>query len=479
MLWSAREPHRAGELAPCPPGRLAVLGRAPVVGDSEQAICFAPRRPSLSGTVGAEPQREILGEALSRRQLEIVAEQGALLVRNVGRCPMWVDGVLSSRARVVPGSIIHLQQQLLLLCVGRRTPGPMLRNYPVERLGEFGYPDRDGIVGESEAVWRLRGQLATAARSEGHVLILGASGSGKELTAQAVHSLSARGSWPLIGANIAAIPASLGAALLFGNRRNFPNPGMEERGGLIGAAEGGTLFLDEVGDMAAELQPMVLRVMEQGEYLRLGDEGHPRQARVRFIGATNCPERLRLELRRRFQHEVTVPDLTERREDIPLLVRHILTTHASRRADATRFMRNGHPCIDPRLLEQLIRHPYQTNISELSLLLGRAIQASCGEVLMPLPVAPPTTRHPPPPERPSGAAPGPAAPCKLPSRPSRLPSAEEAHQALASAGGSVSRAAALLSITRHQLNRLIQRERLRTAAADGAAGSGRLVRSRS
>jgi len=242
---------------------------------------------------------------------------------------------------------------------------------------------------------------------------------------------------------------------------------MEERKGLVGMAEGGSLFLDELGDMSAELQPMLLRVMERsGEYTRLGEESQPRRANVRVIGATNRPERLRIELRRRFHHEVIVPDLTERREDIPLLVRHLLRTIAAGRKQAARFLINGEPCIDPLLMEQLVRHPYSTHVAELAFLVERAMKDSAGSVLRPFARAPlslqgQTVSRPEAqmvtPLRPESVS---SASSRPPPTIPRLPSPVQAQQALDAANGSVVRAAAALSITRHQLNRMIRKSGL-------------------
>jgi transcriptional regulator with AAA-type ATPase domain len=238
---------------------------------------------------------------------------------------------------------------------------------------------------------------------------------------------------------------------------------MEERAGLIGLAEGGTLFLDEIGDMTAEVQPVFLRVLERGgEYLRLGDEAHPRKANVRVIGATNHPERLRIELRRRFHHEIVVPDLQQRTEDIPLLVNHLLRLRAREHAGALKYFCAGAPRIDPRLVEQLLRHRYSTHVSELSFLLQQAIEHSPDDVLLPIARATALTRVSlvdaaalvPLPAQ--SVSPPSAAPPSLRS----LPSAEEAARALQTAGGCVVRTAMQLGITRHQLNRLIRKNGL-------------------
>ncbi len=470
ILWSAREPHRVGERALCYQGVRHILGRAPEVSHGESALAFFPHRPGTpdpSSHIAPNGFTELLGESLSRRQLEIVGEPDAISVRNIGRCPLWVNGRLTGVGRVLPGDTLHLQQQLLLLCVLEPPQSASPRFYPMNRVCDFGQPDQDGIVGESHAAWQLREEIAASAMSEGHVLVLGPTGSGKELVAQTVHQLSNRQQRSLVVENVSTLPASLGAALLFGNRRNFPNPGMEERKGLLGMAEGGSLFLDELGDMNPELQPMLLRVMERtGEYTRLGEETQPRRANVRVIGATNRPDRLRVELRRRFHHEIRVPGLTDRREDIPLLVRHLLRMVAAGRKHAMRFLSNGQPRIDPLLVEQLVQHPYSTHVAELSFLVERAIKDSEGDVLLPfvgvpqsvgrqtitLTDVPVLTQESPEPM----ALHIPRPPCTQP----RLPTPEQAQQALDAANGSVVRAAAALSITRHQLNRMIRKSGL-------------------
>jgi two-component system nitrogen regulation response regulator GlnG/two-component system response regulator HydG len=474
ILWSAREPHRVGHSAFCEEGKLHLLGRAPQARDGEAPLSFAAARPPEAG--GYEFASDaILGEALSRRQLEIRAESNCLIVRNVGRCPMWVNGSLVSRAEIGPGDTVHLQQQILLLCINRPRVFPSLCGYPRERLAGFGAPDADGLVGESYGMWNLRQQLAQLGQGDGHILIVGKSGVGKELVAHALHQLSPTKRQGLVAENIATIPPSLGTALLFGNRRNFPNPGMEERSGLIGLAEGGTLFLDEIGDMSPEVQPLLLRVMEhRGEYTRLGDEAQTRRANVRFIGATNHPERMRAELRRRFHHEIHVPDLNERRDDIPLLVRHILLSRAQRWPALSAYLQNGQPSIDPNLLDQLVRHTYSTHVAELAFLVEQAA-ADCEErVLLPLPAHILNRRsetHSQGPAQPPSAPP-PVVPERAPASTPALPTAEQAQQALDLESGFVARAATRLGISRHQLNRLIRRHRLTVSRESGPVQEG-------
>ncbi len=474
LIWSAREPQRVGHSAVCDVDRVHLLGRAPQVSGGEAPLTFAASRPDEAGGVEAT-SNAVLGESLSRRQLEIRVDGDVLLVRNVGKCPMWVNSVIHSRAEVCHGDVIHLQQQISLLCVKKSRSYPSQCGYPYERLTSFGFADADGMVGESDAMWRLRQQIAQCGPSDGHVLIVGESGVGKELVAQALHQLSHIKRQVFVAENISTIPPNLGTALLFGNRRNFPNPGMEERAGLIGRAEGGTLFLDEIGDMNEEVQPLLLRVMERGgEYMRLGEDAQPRRTHVRFIAATNHPERLRPELRRRFHHEIHVPDLNERREDIPLLIRHILLLRARQRPALSAYLQDGQPRIDPQLLEQLVRHAYSTHISELAFLVEQAAADCEGLTLLPLSqdvlrrrsaAALGAART-------TGGAPPSGAPEQPPASSSFLPTAEEAQRALDLASGFVARAAVRLGISRHQLNRLIRRHQLTISRGAGSGSDG-------
>ncbi len=482
ILWSAREPDRVGETALIfPPHQQWTLGRTPdslTTAPLEQELCapefslptpahndwrpvnFFRLRPegcSDAETVAADP-RFIVGEAISRRQLEIVDRGDTLLVRNSGRCQLAVNGHVAQSAIVGPGDTLYLRSQLLLYCTRRPYQLPALRAYPAERVRAFGQPDADGMIGESPVMWNLRERLAACARTGFHVLIIGESGSGKELAAQAIHSLSRRSARKLIADNIAAIPPSLAAALLFGNKKNFPNPGMEERVGLIGSANSSTLFLDEIGDMPEEVQPMFLRVAERnGEYFRLGEESRIQRSDFRLVGATNRPEKMRYELKRRFEREIRVPSLNLHKEDIPLLIRHMLTAHAEKDdIDVQRFLEGGRPRVHPILIEQLVHHTYTTNVSEVAFLLGQAMAESPADIICPLrgglPAQSRSTITP----SVSGSS---AQPVKRPV-PQPLPTPIQAQRALDEHAGHITRAAAALGISRDQLNRMIRREGL-------------------
>lgn len=486
LIWSAREPHRVGETALLRPEHpVYILGRAPTItGDGlsspisdgppsdpgsqitpsgdvlpelemqGEPVRFFRQRPEGTRDAGTSEQgsAQLLGESLSRRQLAIFLDRDSLWVRSIGRCRLSLNGQVVREATVRAGDTLYLHHQLLLYCTHRPLQIPALKAYPLDRVPAFGESDRDGMIGESPTMWKLRDRVAASARTSYHVLVVGESGSGKELAAQAVHHLSARSHRKLIADNIAAIPPSLAAALLFGNKKNFPNPGMEERVGLLGAANGSSLFLDEIGDMPEEVQPMFLRVTERhGEYFRLGEESKLQRSDFRLIGATNRPEKMRYELKRRFQREIRVPGVNHRKEDIPLLIRHLLNIQADTDdLDASRFIVDGYPKVHPLLIEQLIHHTYNTNVSEIMFLLGQAMAESDLDVIMPL---------------------GSSIRIESPNRTSRsesarrssprpLPTVDDVKRALNVHKGHITRTANALNISRDQLNRLIRRENI-------------------
>ncbi|MDW8430468.1 MAG: nitrogen regulation protein NR(I) [Sutterellaceae bacterium] len=191
------------------------------------------------------------------------------------------------------------------------------------------------IIGQAAAMQEVFRAIGRLAQSNVTVLITGESGTGKEVVARALHRHSARAARPFIALNMAAIPRDLLESELFGHERGAFTGAQALRRGRFEQAEGGTLFLDEIGDMPAELQTRLLRVLSDGHFYRVG--GHePIRADVRVIAAThqNLEERVRQGLfREDLYHRLNVirlrlPPLRERREDIPLLARHFLAASA-------------------------------------------------------------------------------------------------------------------------------------------------------
>lgn len=214
------------------------------------------------------------------------------------------------------------------------------------------------ILGQAPAMQEVFRAIGRLAQSNATVLINGESGTGKELVAQALHRHSVRADKPFVAINTAAIPKDLLESELFGHEKGAFTGAAATRHGRFEQAEGGTLFLDEIGDMPAELQTRLLRVLSDGTYYRVGGQ-QPIKANVRIIAAThqNLEDRVKQGLfREDLFHRLNVirlrlPPLRERREDIPLLVRHFLQKSAKELG------------VDPKVLsEAALQHLAAQNI---------------------------------------------------------------------------------------------------------------------
>jgi two-component system nitrogen regulation response regulator GlnG/two-component system response regulator HydG len=387
MAWSRDEPGRVGEIALVPgghPGVAVLLGRAESSPDDALPRAeWIRQRPGRVTPTGA-----LRSPRISRDQLRVEAgTQNTLRVVNIGRCPLLHNGQLVTECLVAPGDVLELRGQVLFLCTSRALSLPAFA--PVTTpppLHPFGEADAHGMVGESAAAWELRERVHFVAPRTAHVLVRGASGTGKELVAQAIHALSSRGRRPLISRNAATFPETLIDAELFGNARNYPNPGMAERPGIIGEADGSTVFLDEFAELPAAMQAHLLRVLDSGEYQRLGDS-RPRRADFRLLAATNRPDSyLKEDVLARLRIRVEVPDLNARREDIPLVTRHVLRRIARGDAElARRYFPDGDPTGEPRitpaLVAALVQRRYTTHVRELEGLLWQAMSVGRADYL--------------------------------------------------------------------------------------------------
>ncbi len=218
------------------------------------------------------------------------------------------------------------------------------------------------LIGESQAMTELRAQVARFAPLGDTVLITGPTGSGKELVAQALHAAGPRRARPLVPLNCAALPESLAESELFGHRRGAFTGAVDDRPGLFAATAGGTLFLDEINSLSLRLQGMLLRVLETGEYRRLGED-RVRHSDVRLLCASNedleeaaAAGRFRRDLLFRLvRFTIRVPALHERQQDIPELVRHFIARHAGAAG----------PEPEPGLLAALAARAWPGNVREL------------------------------------------------------------------------------------------------------------------
>ena len=361
VLWSRDEPERVGEIAFVPERQRTTwtIGREAAGRDR---LGFARQRPGRSQETG-----QLRARRVSRDHLLISLDGDQLCFRNGGRLQVKVNDQTVPDARLAVGDTVEIDHELLLLVVRRPGKRPALGG----PLHPFGEADRDGVVGESPAIWELRRQLRFCAAAGGHVLVSGPSGAGKELVAQAIHRLS-KGGGALVSRNAATFPEGILDAELFGNLRDYPNPGMAERAGVVGEADGGTLFLDEIGETSHAMQAHLLRVLDEGEYQRLG-EGRRRTSRFRLIGATNRPiEVLKRDFLARMTRRIEVPGLDARLEDIPLLAARLLSQIT---ADNPDLFPDGAPLLHPQLVRSLLLQPYATHVRELSRLLWTALDA--------------------------------------------------------------------------------------------------------
>jgi two-component system nitrogen regulation response regulator GlnG/two-component system response regulator HydG len=385
IAWCRDAPGRVGEVTFFDAGP-QILGRGgtPLEETAPARVHFSRQRPDemVRG-------RSLRSQRISREQLRIEPDRDfrRLQVEAIGRCPLLVNGRAASSADVGAGDTLQLQNELVLLVTER--PRGLLSTSSL-KYPEFPFARADpfGIVGESPAAWKLRESIRFAASVDEHALVRGESGTGKELAVRAIHALSARSGRPLVARNAATVPEGIIDAELFGNLKNYPNPGVPERAGLIGEADGSTLFLDEIGELPIQLQAHLLRVLDHGgEYQRLGDP-KTRRADLRLIAATNRPyAALKHDLAARLTLRLEVPPLAARREDIPLVALHLLREVAAQNGElAERFfdVRLGGeraPRFDPNLVEALVRHAYTTHTRELRSLLWCALTESSGDHL--------------------------------------------------------------------------------------------------
>jgi formate hydrogenlyase transcriptional activator len=242
------------------------------------------------------------------------------------------------------------------------------------------------IVGESAALKRVLSQVETVAPTDSSVLVLGETGTGKEVIARAIHDLSPRRERTFVKVNCAAIPTGLLESELFGHEKGAFTGAIAQKMGRFELAHRGTLFLDEVGDIPLELQPKLLRVLQEKEFERLGGT-RTIHVDVRVVAATNrdlaemVEERLfRSDLYYRLNvFPITVPPLRDRAEDIPLLVRYFAQKHARR-------MDRHIETIPAEEMEALTRYSWPGNVRELENLIERAVILSRGPALhVPLP----------------------------------------------------------------------------------------------
>jgi two-component system response regulator GlrR len=301
---------------------------------------------------------------VSRFHCEIARAGGRLVVRDLGsRNGTFIDGVEIREAFCPPAATLVLGET-------RVTVGTTASSIPVttsrrDRLGQ--------LTARSPAMRRVLSQLERVAASDATVLLLGETGTGKEIAAESLHQESPRARGPFVIVDCGAIPAELLESELFGHEKGAFTGALRTREGAFQAASGGTIFLDEIGELPKDLQPKLLRALSRRAVKPVGAESYI-DVDVRVIAATNRDlrqevnaDRFRGDLYYRLAVvEVRLPQLRDRLDDLPLLVEAMLRESRASPADTSRLM-------SASFLDQLAHHAWPGNIRELRNVIDRAL----------------------------------------------------------------------------------------------------------
>ena len=298
-------------------------------------------------------------------QLRRDADDGIEIIPPQSRMTLGLNGqplagvAYLSRQQIDAGAVLRLGASVLLCLHWMRT---LPRSSPI-----------DGLLGVGSAAIRLRGQIAQVAATDLPVLLLGETGTGKEIAAQAIHAASKRAKAPLVSVNMAALNEALAAADLFGAVKGAYTGAQQARRGLFAEAQDGTLFLDEIGDTPPTIQPMLLRVLESGEYRPLGGQVALR-SNARVIAATDQDLQARAFnqplLRRLDAFVIRIAALRDRREDIGLLTVHFIRA----------WQHDADPALPITLATQLCLYHWPGNVRQLAHIVQRiGIALAAGE----------------------------------------------------------------------------------------------------
>ncbi len=351
------DPRRVGEMVALPElmsgqtvslSRLEPLFAAP--GEAEA-------RPLAESHLSRKPLRLTEGEHAGTVRIEQAGSPTQAVLDGVG----FTEDQQVDAAGLARGVTLQLGRHVVLLLHLQPPFTPALARF--------------GLIGDSSAMLKLRHEIQLAARLETSVLLRGASGTGKELVARAVHDAGNRRDKPWVAVNMAAIPPALAAAELFGARKGAYTGADRSKRGFFVAADGGTLFLDEVGDTPPEIQPLLLRALESGEIQPVGS-AETRRVDVRVIAATDADLGSDVEagsfrvplLHRLAGWEIRLPTLAQRRNDVGRLLIHFLDEQLKELGEDGLLAAGApsrKPWIPASLVARLARFDWPGNVRQL------------------------------------------------------------------------------------------------------------------
>lgn len=328
---------------------------------------------------------DISGIEMVKRSKEIAPQTEIIMVTGFGSTEKAIEATKAGAFHFVEKPV-DFDELLLLIekAVERKQQAREIQELRGKLTSRTSY---EGIIGGAKSMQHIYEIIDNVAQSDANILILGESGTGKEVIANAIHYKSARSNKPFIKVNCSALPKDLIESQLFGHIKGSFTGANSDKVGFIGQAHGGSLLLDEIGEMPVDLQPKLLRVLQEKVYYRVGSD-KPQEADFRLICSTNRNPfdaikdgNLREDLYYRINTiEIKIPPLRERMEDVPMLAEHFLQIYAEKykRSDL-RFSEAAY--------NQMLSNSWRGNVRELQHAIERAVLLSRGSIIEHLDIA--------------------------------------------------------------------------------------------
>lgn len=319
---------------------------------------------------------DISGIEMVRRSKEIAPQTEIIMVTGFGSVEKAIEATKAGAFYYIEKPV-EFEELLVLIekAVERKQQAAEIR----ELRGKLASPTTyEGVIGGSRSMQNIYEIIENVAESDANILILGESGTGKEVIANAVHYKSRRSNKPFVKVNCSALPKDLIESQLFGHVKGSFTGANADKVGFIGQANGGSLLLDEIGEMPADLQPKLLRVLQEKIYYRVGSD-KPQEVDFRLICSTNRNPfeaiqdgNLREDLYYRVNTiEIKIPPLRERMEDVPMLAEHFLKMYADK-------YNQKHAEFSQVAYDQMLNYSWRGNVRELQHVIERAVLLSKG-----------------------------------------------------------------------------------------------------